>query len=1273
MANFKMDWEFERAEDGKIALIGEIDLSHGMEFTLGVGFGRTRHSASAHLLQAFATPFADQREKYVCQWQRACARVDLSAHTKDGGSLVRLSQCLLLAHEDKTFQGAFVASLSVPWGDTKDDSDWGGYHLVWTRDMVQTATALLACGHTESPLRSLIWLACVQAADGSLPQNSSISGEAYWKGVQLDQVAAPILLAWRLQRAGALRQFDPWAMVSRAARYVILHGPVTAQDRWEENSGYSPSTLATVIASVVCAADFARGRKETLAADFLLDYADWLSAHLEEWTVTSRGELVKGTPRHYVRLTPADPKQATASPDPDGAEIVLANGGGMRPARNIVSADFLQLVRLGVRAAADPLIIDSLAVVDRVLKRDLPQGPGWRRYNRDGYGQKPDGSAFDGTGEGRCWPILAGERAHYELAVGRDPMPFIGAMEQFANEGGMLPEQLWDADDLPNGTMKRGGPTGSAMPLCWSHAEYLTLVRSHKDSMCFDRVEPVYQRYAKGVTGSAIEMWTLAHQPQRIAQGKTLRVITERAATIHWSADDWATTHDLETRDVGIGCWFGDLPSDQLQPGAIVAFTLRWQEGWEGKNFQVAITASNQPEGGREPMSIDRSGAKAARRRTGIALGLLAALLCVSNLRAQSPEEHAKHHPGAAAAPAGGAGMPAGAAQPAAAGGGMGGMMEGMGEMMKGMGGTPPRALYPSLMDLPDLPPEKRDEVQRAAHERMKSGTDLMAEAFDQLVKAAPTNDFAAMQEATAKLREAVAKFDSGLAAHRAIAEGKDPRALAMQWFKGQMNLPGPLPAAEARGLWGLSWEHLILMALLVAFAAVMIAMYFFKMRRAAALFGRLESTSGKPPPGAAPPLAGTPGPSAPGPPPGGKPPPADTTPPPPAAQGPSAPPAPPAAPPSADAKPAPPTPPTAPPAASAPSPASPMTANWKGQLRVGSVVVETPSVKTFRLLPASEGGVLPFTFVPGQFLNVAFWIGGARMNRSYSISSSPTQRDYVEITVRREPRGAVSRHIHDLLKVGGVIEASGPVGKFTFDGTEAGSIVLIAGGVGITPMMSISRYLTERAWPGDIFFLYACKAPTDIIFAKELAALRQANPRLHVTIAMSRPEGTDWKGTRGHINKELLAKTIPDITSRRAHLCGPPTMMDAIKAALIELGMPPEQVKTEAFGATKPTPAPAGTASAPAAPATGPLVVFSLNNKSAKIKAGQTVLELSEELGIGIQNSCRVGTCGLCKVKMTSGAVEMAVQDALDDADKASGMILACQAKPTADIAVEA
>ena len=593
MNNFKMDWEFEQAQDGNIALTAEIDLSRGMEFTLGVAFGHSMQSASTQLLQALATPFSQQREKYISQWQRTRLEDDFREHSEDGGSMFRLSQCILLAHEDKMFQGAFVASLSIPWGETNDDSDAGGYHLVWTRDLVHTATAMLAGGQTESALHALIWLACVQAADGNLPQNSWINGTAYWKNTQLDEVAVPILLAWRLHRADALRQFDPWPLVSRAARYLMAHGPVTAQERWEEISGYSPSTLAAIIAALVCAAEFARHRKKNLAADFLLDYADWLSAHLEEWTVTNRGELVKDKPRHYVRITPADLQQAEATADPDTAVIEIANGGGKHLARNIVSGDFLQLVRLGVRAADDPLMVDSLVVIDQELKRDLPQGPCWRRYNYDGYGQKADGSAFDGTGEGRSWPILTGERGHYELAAGRDPMPFISAMEKFANEGGMISEQLWDAEDLPERSMRRGLPTGAAMPLCWSHAEYVSLVRSAHDGICFDRVEPAFQRYVVNPGRSRYEIWSFRHQLRRMSHGRILRIIVAAGATIVWSANDWASTNKADmTNNGALNLWFADLPTENCPGGLVIEFTFFWKEAqrWEGRNYSVAVS-----------------------------------------------------------------------------------------------------------------------------------------------------------------------------------------------------------------------------------------------------------------------------------------------------------------------------------------------------------------------------------------------------------------------------------------------------------------------------------------------------------------------------------------------------------------------------------------------------------------------------------------------------------------------------------------------------------
>ena len=421
MTHFKMDWEFRAAGPGNIALTGEIVPQGGEPFTIAIAFGKSSQSTVATLLQSLAEPFKVHRETFVRQWKRTVVKPqsDFIEHTSDSGHIYRLSRCILLAHEDKTFQGALVASMSIPWGETKNDDDLGGYHLVWTRDLVQSATALLAMGQTGTPLRALIWLAAIQRTDGRFPQNSWIDGTAYWSGVQLDEMAAPILLAWRVQREGVtLSRFNPYIMIMRSAAYLIRQGPVTAQERWEENAGYSPSTLATVIAGLVCAAEFAQQRRDTNTADFLLLYADWLAAHIEEWTVTTAGELVDGFRRHYIRINPSDPEGPNPHADPNITVLAIASGGGLHPARNVVGGDFLHLVRLGIRAADDPLVRDSIAVVDRLLKFDLPQGPCWRRYNHDGYGQKDDGSAFDGTGVGRAMADFYGRTGPLRTGCG---------------------------------------------------------------------------------------------------------------------------------------------------------------------------------------------------------------------------------------------------------------------------------------------------------------------------------------------------------------------------------------------------------------------------------------------------------------------------------------------------------------------------------------------------------------------------------------------------------------------------------------------------------------------------------------------------------------------------------------------------------------------------------------------------------------------------------------------------------------------------------------
>ncbi len=594
MDNFKMDWEFHSAENGNIALTGEIHLPDSGEFTIAVALGRSYQSAATKLFQSLAESFELKREGYVRQWQRAVVdpKFDFSNDTCDDGGMYRLSRCVLLTHEDKVFQGATVASMSIPWGETKGDQDLGGYHLVWTRDLVHTATALLATGQMGTPLRALIWLAAIQRPDGSFPQNSWIDGTAYWSGLQLDQVALPILLAWRLHKHDALGLFNPRAIVRRAATRLILHGPVTAQDRWEENAGYSPSTLASVIAALACAADWAKEYGKADAADFIFAYADWLTAHVEDWTVTTEGELVAGIPRHYVRINTTDPNAPDPHPDPNITMIQIANGGGLHPVRNVVGGDFLHLVRYGIREPNDPLVRDSIKVIDRVIKHDLPQGPGWHRYNHDGYGQKDDGSAYDGTGVGRCWPILTGERGHYELAAGRDPKPFIKTMEHFSNQGGMLTEQIWDGDDLPDARMKPGGPTGAAMPLCWSHAEYVSLVRSCHDGVCFDRVEPAYQRYVANRMQNRYEIWSLRHSMRNVSHGKILRIILAGEATIVWSTDNWARTNESQTvHQEELNLWYADFPTADWAVGSVFTFTLFWkgEQRWEKRNWDISV------------------------------------------------------------------------------------------------------------------------------------------------------------------------------------------------------------------------------------------------------------------------------------------------------------------------------------------------------------------------------------------------------------------------------------------------------------------------------------------------------------------------------------------------------------------------------------------------------------------------------------------------------------------------------------------------------------
>lgn len=603
--NFQMDWTFDRALDGNVAIMAEVEAHRPEGCLIGLAFGDHEHAAVTTLFQSLSVPFTRQRDRFIGQWGRVTHECrELGSVSGDGGRLFHVSHNLLMALEDKTYQGAHIASPSIPWGWARGDEEQGGYHLVWVRDLVNSAMGLLSCSGTENPRRSLIYIAASQLSDGGFPQNFWLDGTPHWVGVQLDQAAFPIILAWRLWKEDGLEGFDPYPMVRAAAGYLIRMGPSTEQERWEENAGYSPSTLASNIAALVCAGDFARVRGEEGLARFIEEYADFLESRIEAWTVTSRGTVHPEISRHYIRLLPAPAGGQSDGEEPDGAWIELKNqppGESRRhPARDIVDAGFLELVRYGIRRPNDPLVEDSLRVVDHLLKVQTPRGPVWKRYNHDGYGETKEGGPFEGFGKGRGWPLLTGERGHYELAAGRDPRPYLRALESFATATGLLPEQVWD-EDRPDLGKRMGAPTGGACPLAWAHAEYLRLVRSANDGRVFDLIDPVRERYqGRQRPVTSLEVWKPTRKTRSVRKGQTLRIMAPASFHLVWTLDGWKTVRKDPSLPSGAGVSFFDIRIS-LHQKAPVHFTFYWTEEaaypffrshkdtWEKIDYEVRI------------------------------------------------------------------------------------------------------------------------------------------------------------------------------------------------------------------------------------------------------------------------------------------------------------------------------------------------------------------------------------------------------------------------------------------------------------------------------------------------------------------------------------------------------------------------------------------------------------------------------------------------------------------------------------------------------------
>jgi glucoamylase len=385
------------------------------------------------------------------------------------------------------------------WGDQNPS---GPYHLVWSRDLYEIATALIADGDRPGANRALSFLFdAQQKPDGSFPQNSDVTGTPVWTGLQLDEVADPIVLAYQLHRTDAA----DYAHVKKAADFLVNFtqdgnsAPWTPQERWENQSGYSPATIASEIAGLVCAASIARHNGDTTSAQLYRHTADTRQAHLKGWTATSTGPY--SAKRYFLRLSKdGDPNAGTTYSIGD-------SGPSAADQRTVVDPSFLELVRLGVLPASDPTVANSLRVVDKKLSYKTSHGRYWHRASFDGYGETATGGPWilgsdpdTFVTHGRGWPLLNGERGEYDLAAGQPAAARtqLATIAAAANRGYLLPEQVWD-NSPPGGTagFAPGTPTTSATPLAWTHAQFIRLAQDISAGRIIEQPRVVALRYAR--------------------------------------------------------------------------------------------------------------------------------------------------------------------------------------------------------------------------------------------------------------------------------------------------------------------------------------------------------------------------------------------------------------------------------------------------------------------------------------------------------------------------------------------------------------------------------------------------------------------------------------------------------------------------------------------------------------------------------------------------------------------------------------------------------
>ncbi len=494
--NRQLDLDYDTATDGNVLQTGELPVDSlagsSTTHTLALGFAGSDATAEQTARASAAAGFADRAAAYGVEWHSYLDSLRPAPSFLSGQLRTQYTVAVMTvkAHEDKTFRGAFIASLTLPWGFAVNaDSGGGGYHFVWARDLYHQVTGLLAAGDRAAANRAVTWLfAHQQQADGTFPQNSRVDGEPDQRNIQLDETAFPLVLAYQLHRT------DLWDGVRRAAEALVRMGPSTPQERWEETGGYSPSTTAAEIAGLVSAAQIAGWRGDRLRERLWLGVADEWQRNTEEWMFTTTAPYGDG--HYYLRIN------ADTDPNDDDARD-WGNAAGVHLEKEVVDAGFLELVRLGVKVPADPFVRASLAETDASLATDTPSGRVWHRYTFDGYGEKDTGEpwTFNTPGtEGRAWPLLSGERGEYVVANGGNGLPYLRTMANTANDGFMIPEQVWDEDQAapaPYGYLP-GKATGSASPLAWAMSQYVRLAQAIDAGGPVETPAAVRARYATG-------------------------------------------------------------------------------------------------------------------------------------------------------------------------------------------------------------------------------------------------------------------------------------------------------------------------------------------------------------------------------------------------------------------------------------------------------------------------------------------------------------------------------------------------------------------------------------------------------------------------------------------------------------------------------------------------------------------------------------------------------------------------------------------------------